>query len=48
MSKDAVYLDRDGAVATIHLNRPDKRNALHPGVIDGIREGLRRLQEMPG
>ncbi len=29
MSKDAVYLSRDGAVATIHLNRPDKRNALN-------------------
>ena len=28
MSKPAVYMDRDGPVATIHLNRPDKRNAL--------------------
>lgn len=28
MSKSAVYLDQDGPIATIHLNRPDKRNAL--------------------
>jgi len=29
MSSDsAVYMSRDGAVATIHLNRPEKRNAL--------------------
>jgi enoyl-CoA hydratase len=28
MSKPAVYMDREGAVATIHLNRPEKRNAL--------------------
>ncbi|MBL8628689.1 MAG: enoyl-CoA hydratase/isomerase family protein [Rhodospirillaceae bacterium] len=27
-SQSAVYMDVDGAVATIHLNRPDKRNAL--------------------
>ncbi len=29
MPHDTIYLDRDGAVATIHLNRPDKRNALN-------------------
>lgn len=29
MSKTAVYMDREGPVATIHLNRPDKRNALN-------------------
>ena len=28
MSKPTVYLDQEGSVATIHLNRPDKRNAL--------------------
>ncbi|MCB2109048.1 MAG: enoyl-CoA hydratase/isomerase family protein [Rhodobacteraceae bacterium] len=27
--KDPIYLNRDGAVGTIHLNRPDKRNALN-------------------
>ncbi len=27
-TQPAVYMDRDGAVATIHLNRPEKRNAL--------------------
>ncbi len=29
MSQNNVYLDRDGAVATIHFNRPNKRNALN-------------------
>lgn len=29
MADELVYLSRDGAVATIHLNRPHKRNALN-------------------
>ena len=29
MSQEAVYMNCDGAVATIHLNRSDKRNALN-------------------
>ena len=29
MTHDAVFMDREGAVATIHLNRPAKRNALN-------------------
>lgn len=28
MSDDAVFMTRDGAVATIHLNQPAKRNAI--------------------
>jgi enoyl-CoA hydratase/carnithine racemase len=37
-----VLLEPRGAAFWITINRPDKRNALHQGVIDGIREGLRR------
>jgi enoyl-CoA hydratase/carnithine racemase len=29
MPQDTVYMDRDGAVATLHIDRPDKRNALN-------------------
>ena len=32
MPQDTIYLDRDGAIATIHLNRPGKRNALDSGM----------------
>ena len=28
MPEEAVFLTRDGAVATIHLNQPAKRNAI--------------------
>jgi methylglutaconyl-CoA hydratase len=32
----------------ITINRPDKRNALHAGVIAGLREGLRAAHASPG
>ena len=41
-----VLLEQRGAAFWITINRPDKRNALHPGVIDGIREGLRRAHAL--
>lgn len=36
MSNDAVYLHRNGPVATIHLNRPAKRNALNLDMWRGL------------
>jgi methylglutaconyl-CoA hydratase len=37
-----------GPVFRITINRPDKRNAIHGGVVEGIREGLRRAHAHPG
>ena len=37
-----VLLEARGHGFWITINRPDKRNAINPGVIAGLREGLRR------
>jgi enoyl-CoA hydratase len=42
MSQPAVYLDHDGPVATIHLNRPDKRNALSMAMWQQVFEAVER------
>lgn len=42
-----VLLERRGSAFWITINRPDKRNALHAGVIAGIREGLRQAHADP-
>jgi enoyl-CoA hydratase len=42
MSQPAVYLDQDGPVATIHLNRPDKRNALSMAMWQQVFEAVER------
>lgn len=41
---DAVRLERDGGVARIVLDEPDRRNALSVAVSTGIREALRELE----
>jgi methylglutaconyl-CoA hydratase len=43
MSDARVLVTRDGAVATITLNRADKRNALDSAMVDGITYALAEL-----
>jgi methylglutaconyl-CoA hydratase len=44
MSEAPVVVARDGAVATVTLNRPDKRNALDSATIDGLRAAFAELE----
>ena len=41
MKADQILYSVDGAIATITLNRPEKRNALNDDVITGIKERLK-------
>ena len=43
-STPEVLFETRGQALWISINRPDKRNALNAGVIEGIRAGLRRAQ----
>ncbi|NBE99894.1 enoyl-CoA hydratase/isomerase family protein [Nonomuraea sp. KC401] len=43
-----VHLDVDGPVAVITLNRPDKLNAITPGMAAALRAGLDRVDADPG
>jgi methylglutaconyl-CoA hydratase len=43
-----VEVARDGAVATVTLSRPERRNALDPATLDGIREAFEALGNDPG
>lgn len=48
MSDSAVVLhDLKGPAFWITINRPDKRNAIHEGVVHGIQEGLRLAHANP-
>lgn len=46
MSDDVLFATRDH-VATLTINRPERRNAITEGVIAGIGEGLSRAAEDP-
>ena len=41
---DLVTYERDGDVAILTLNRPEKRNALSDRVIDALESGIKRAQ----
>ena len=40
-----VRLSRDGGLAHVLLNRPQKRNALDQGMFEGLLEAALRIQE---
>jgi enoyl-CoA hydratase/carnithine racemase len=40
-----ILLERDGGVAHVLLNRPDKKNALDGGMFEGLRGAARHLRE---
>ena len=42
-----VLLECRGAAFWITINRPEKRNAIHAGVVESIREGLRQAHANP-
>lgn len=42
---ELVRFEREGAIATIVLNRPERRNALRQSMYGDIRDALRRFQD---
>ena len=42
------WIRHDDGVVELHLNRPDKMNALDPAMIDGILAAIDRLAVEPG
>lgn len=43
-SSDAISIERQGAVGTLWLDRPDKRNAMNPDLWNGLVAGLNALE----
>jgi enoyl-CoA hydratase len=44
MGMDEVLVEVDGAVATVTLNRPERRNAISGALLTGLRESLAELE----
>ncbi|MGP9812102.1 enoyl-CoA hydratase/isomerase family protein [Rhodopseudomonas sp. NSM] len=47
MSNDAVIIDKRESALWITINRPDKRNAINAGVVEGITRGWRQAHDDP-
>ncbi|MDQ1374860.1 MAG: hypothetical protein QOJ09_2198, partial [Actinomycetota bacterium] len=44
MSEDVLY-EVDAGVATVTINRPERRNSMSWGVITGLRDAVRRAKD---
>lgn len=47
MNDEHIRIDREGMIATIVINRPDKRNALTPAMLMSLRSIAEGLREEP-
>ena len=47
MGYETLKLEYDGAIGTITLDRPEKRNAISPRMIDDLLEALAELESAP-
>ena len=47
MSEDVLIVSRDGAVATLTMNRPRAKNALNKALLEALAAGLRSVAEDP-
>ncbi|MBI5130117.1 MAG: enoyl-CoA hydratase/isomerase family protein [Rhodopseudomonas palustris] len=47
MSNDAVIIDKRDQALWITINRPDKRNAINAGVVEGITRGWKQAHDDP-
>jgi enoyl-CoA hydratase/carnithine racemase len=45
LANGEVLLERDGPVATLVINRPERRNALSTDVLEGLRAGVAEVKE---
>ena len=48
VSGDLVLTERRGAVGVVTINRPDKYNAISPGVVDGLEQAFTELWDDRG
>lgn len=44
---DDLIVQREGAVLTLTINRPDRRNAISPAVIEGLMQAIRSVSASP-
>ena len=44
---EELLYEKDGAIATLTLNRPDRLNAISPGMLDALAQRLIEANEDP-